>query len=199
MSPTREDALTLLHEYTKSESLLKHGYSVEAAMRWYAKELGKSEEEIEKWGITGLLHDFDYEMFPDPVAPDGHPFKGNQILEEKGYPEDIRTAIMGHALYTGVPRETEMAKALFAVDELCGFVTACTLVRPDKSIHSLKVKSVKKKLKSKGFAQGCCRNDITQGAEEFGVEFDQHIANVITGMQEIADELGLAGEGSEAA
>lgn len=190
---TRDEALALLHEYTESESLRNHGLAVEAAMLWYARHFGKSEEEQEQWGIAGLLHDFDYERWPDPVEPDGHPYKGNQIMRELGYSEEILTAIMGHAQYSGVPRESEMAKTLFAVDELCGFITACTYVRPDRSLHSLKVKSVKKKLKVKTFAQGCCRDDITQGAEELGIELDQHIENVIEGMREAADSLGLAG------
>jgi len=188
---TRDEAFALLSEYTKTESLIKHALSVEAAMRWYAVHLGKEDEEVELWGLTGLLHDFDYEKWPDPVEPDGHPYRGNQILTEHEYPEELKTAIMGHAEYSGVPRETEMAKTLFAVDELCGFVTACTLVRPDRSLHEVKVKSVKKKLKSKAFAAGCSREDIYQGAEEIGVEFDQHIENVVTGMREIAGELGL--------
>ena len=190
---SRDEALALLHEYTKSESLIKHAMSVEAGMCWYAKHFDCSEEEVGKWGITGLLHDFDYEMFPDPVDPDGHPFKGNKILEEAGYPVDVRTAIMGHALYTNVPRETQMAKTLFAVDELSGLITAAVYVRPDKSIHNLQVKSVKKKFKDKAFARGCNRDEMKQGAEELGVEMDEHIQNVITAMQEVADELGLAG------
>ena len=189
--PSREDALALLQEYTKSESLIKHGLSVEAAMRWYAEHFDQSAAETEKWCVTGLLHDFDYEQFPEPVAPDGHPFKGNQILTELGYPDDIKDAIMGHADYTGVARESLMAKTLFAVDELCGFITACTLVRPDKSLSSLKLKSVKKKLKTKEFAKGCNRDDIRGGAEELGIELDQHIENVILGMRAISEELGL--------
>ena len=190
---TRDEAFALLSEYTKNESLIKHALSVEAAMRWYAKHYEQSEEEVEKWGITGLLHDFDYEMFPEPVDPEGHPYKGNQILTELGYPEDIKTAIMGHAEYTGVPRESLMAKVLFAVDELSGLVTASTLVRPDKSLHTLTPKSVKKKMKDLRFAAGCNREDIRNGCEELGVELTQHIENVIAGMREIADELGLAG------
>lgn len=151
---SREESLALLQEYTKSDSLLKHAYSVEAAMRWYAKHFDLPEPEIEKWGITGLLHDFDYEMFPEPEAPEGHPFKGNQILKEMGYPEDLTEAIMGHADYTKVPRETQLAKALFACDELTGLVTASVLVRPDKSIHNLQVKSVKRNSKIRHLQEG---------------------------------------------
>lgn len=190
---SRDESLALLQEYTKSDSLLKHAYSVEAAMRWYANHFGLAEDEVDKWGITGLLHDFDYEMFPEPVAPEGHPFKGNQILKEVGYPEDVTTAIMGHADYTNVARETQLAKALFACDELTGLITASVLVRPDKSIHNLQVKSVKKKFKDKAFARGCNRDDIRLGAEEIGIELSEHMQNVITAMQGIADELGLAG------
>ena len=187
---TREEALALLHEYTKSESLIKHGLAVEAAMLWYAKYYEIDPEEQVKWGITGLLHDFDYEKYP---SAEDHPFKGNEILKELEYPEDICTAIMGHATYSGVPRESLMAKALFAVDELTGLITASVLVRGDKSIHELKLKSVKKKFKTLRFAAGVNRDDVRQGAEELGIELDQHIQNVIDGMKEAADELGLAG------
>lgn len=182
---TRVESLAILNEYTKSESLIRHALGVEACMLWYAKHFEQSEVDTLKWGITGLLHDFDYEMFPDSTSPDGHPYKGNQILEELGYEEDIRTAIMGHATYTGVARETLMAKTLFAVDELSGFITACSLVRPDKSIANVKVKSAKKKLKTLNFAAGCDRADIRLGAEELEIEMDQHIANVIEAMSEL--------------
>lgn len=190
---SRNEALGLLREYTQSESLLKHAASVEAAMRWYATHFGKSPEEVEKWGITGLLHDFDYEKFPEPTSPNGHPYKGNAILLECGYPEDIRRAIMGHALYTNTPRDSEMAKTLFAVDELCGLVTASVLVRPDKSIHTLEASSVVKKMKDKAFAKGCNRDDIRLGAQELNIEIKDHITNVITAMRGVAAELGLAG------
>lgn len=190
---SRAEALELLKEYTRSESLLKHAYSVEAAMRWYAQQNALSDEEIELWGITGLLHDFDYEQFPEPTAPDGHPYKGNLILGERGYPDELREAIMGHALYTGTPRTTPIAKTLFAVDELCGLITAATLVRPDRSLHTLTAKSVKKKMKDKAFAKGCNREDIQLGAEELGIELTDHIDNVIAGMREIAEKLGLNG------
>ncbi|MEZ4754256.1 MAG: HAD family hydrolase [Bdellovibrionota bacterium] len=187
---TRDEALALLHEYTKSESLIKHALAVEAGMIWYARHFGLDAKEIEKWGITGLIHDFDYEKYP---SAEEHPFKGNEILIELGYPEDVTTAIMGHATYSGVPRETQMAKALFAVDELTGLIMASILVRPDKSIHELKLKSVKKKFKDKRFAAGVNREDVIQGAEELGVELDQHIQNVIDGMKEAARELGVDG------
>jgi predicted hydrolase (HD superfamily) len=180
----RTDALQLLQEYTKDEALLKHMYAVEAAMRAYAK---KFEQDEEMWGITGLLHDFDYEMYPNP--PD-HPMKGSEILKEKGYSEEIRTAILGHAPYTGVPRESLMAKTLYASDELCGFIMACSLVRPNK-IADLEVSSVKKKLKDKAFARNVNREDITQGTAELGVPLDEHIRFVIDAMKGIAFELGL--------
>lgn len=189
---TRGEAFALLSEYTSSQSLIKHALSVEAAMRWYAKHFNLSDEEIEKWGITGLIHDFDYERYPEPIAIDGHPYKGNKILEELNYPEDIRRAIMGHATYSGIPRDTLMAKALFAVDELCGLVTASALVRPDKSLSYLEARSVKKKFKDKGFARGCNREDISLGAMELNIELEQHISNVITAMREISSELDLA-------
>jgi predicted hydrolase (HD superfamily) len=179
-----QSALALLHEYTKSESLRNHALKVEAAMRWYAQHFGKSEAEIEEWGICGLLHDFDYEQFPEPVAPNGHPFRGNQILTELGVSQEIRDAIMGHALYSGVPRITHMAKTLFAVDELCGLIVACSLVRPDKSLQNVKVSSVKKKFKDKAFARGCSRDDIRLGAEELGIELEQHFSNVLLALQE---------------
>ena len=193
MNISRQDGVALLHEYTESESLRKHALSVEAAMRWYAEHFQLAPDEIELWGLTGLLHDFDYEKWPEPTPPDGHPFKGNALLAELGYPESLRTAIMGHAHYTGVPRETLMAKALFAVDELSGLITASVLVRPDKSIFNLEASSVKKKMKDKAFARGCNRDDIKLGAEELGIELETHISNVITAMRGIAPALGLQG------
>ena len=180
----RDDALTLLKEYTKSDALLKHMYAVESAMRAYARKFNTDEEE---WGTVGLLHDFDYEIYPD--APD-HPLKGSEILKEKGYSEGFRRAILGHASYTGIPRDTQMAKALFACDELCGFIMACSVIRPNK-IADLEVSSVKKKLKDKGFARNVNREDITQGAEELGVPLDEHIRFVIDAMKSISPELGL--------
>ena len=182
---SRDEALALLKEYTKSDALLKHMYSVEGAMRAYAQKLG---EDQEKWGITGLLHDFDYEKYPN--APD-HPLRGSEILKEKGYPEDVRRAILGHASYTGVPRDSQMAKTLFACDELCGFVMACAVIRPNK-IADLEVSSVKKKLKDKGFARNVSREDIQQGCAELGVPMDEHIGFVIQAMKSIAPEIGLS-------
>jgi putative nucleotidyltransferase with HDIG domain len=181
---TREDALNLMHEYTKNDALRKHMYAVEAAMRAYAKKFGEDEE---LWAIVGILHDFDYEVYPN--APD-HPLKGSEILKEKGYPEDIRKAILGHATYTDTPRDTPMSKTLYAVDELCGFITACALVRPNK-IADLEVSSVKKKMKDKAFAKNVSREDILKGAEELGVNLDEHIRFTIEAMKSISSELGL--------
>ncbi len=181
----RASTFALLCEYTKSESLRKHALCVEAAVRAYAKKFSADEE---TWGITGLIHDFDYEMYPQP--PD-HPLKGSEILKEKGYSDEIRTAILGHAHYTGVPRESQLAKTLFACDELCGFIVACTLVRPNKKIEGLEVSSVKKKLKDKAFARSVNREDITQGASELGVPLDEHIQFVIDALKAKAEELGL--------
>jgi putative nucleotidyltransferase with HDIG domain len=180
----RDAALTILKEYTKNDALLKHMYAVESAMRAYARKFNADEEE---WGIVGLLHDFDYEMYPN--APD-HPLKGSEILREKGYPEAVRRAILGHASYTGVPRDTQMAKALFACDEICGFIMACSVIRPNK-IADLEVSSVKKKLKDKGFARNVNRDEVTQGAEELGVPLDEHIRFVIDAMKSISPALGL--------
>lgn len=189
----RTDAFALLTEYTKNPSLINHCLSVEAAMRWHAEKNGYSATDIERWGIAGLLHDFDYEMFPNPTPPDGHPYKGNSILTQLGYDQEIREAIMGHALYTGVPRVTPMAKTLFAVDELSGLVTASVLVRPDKSLHTIEAKSVLKKMKDKHFAAGCSREDIKLGAQELGMELSDLITNVITALRTIAPQLGLQG------
>jgi predicted hydrolase (HD superfamily) len=190
---TRVEAFALLSDYTQNPSLIKHALCVEAAMRWYAKHFNQTPEELEKFALTGLLHDFDYEKYPTPTSPDGHPYKGNQILKELGYPEEILRAIMGHALYTGVPRDTLLAKTLFAVDELSGFVTASVLVRPDKSLHTIEARSVIKKMKDKQFARGCNREEMLLGAQELGVEYETHVTNVIQGLREIASELGLAG------
>jgi len=181
---TREAAWELLTEYTQSESLRKHALAVEACMRAYACKFGEDEE---RWGVTGLIHDFDYEKYPD--APD-HPLKGHEILTKKGWPEDVRKAILGHADYTGVPRESLMAKVLFACDELAGFITACALVRPER-IRSLEAKSVRKRMKDKAFARSVSREDITRGAEEMGVPLDEHIGFCIEAMRGIAGDLGL--------
>ena len=159
----RDEAWNLLCEYTKSEGLRRHALAVEACMRAYARKFGEDEE---KWAVVGLVHDFDYEVYPN--APD-HPLKGSEILAKLGYPDDVRRAILGHADYTGVPRDTLMAKSLFACDELAGFITACSLVRPDR-IQSLEPTSVRKRMKDKAFARSVSREDIIQGAEELGVE-----------------------------
>lgn len=182
---TYQSALDLMHEYTKNEALRKHMYAVEAAMRAYAKKLGQNEE---KWAIVGVLHDFDYEMYPNPPE---HPQKGSEILKEKGYPDDVRIAILGHASFTNVPRDTQMAKVLYACDELCGFISACSVVRPNK-IADLEVSSVKKKLKDKAFARNVSREDIQQGIQELGIPLDEHIQFVINAMRTDAARLGLA-------
>ncbi len=182
--PTREEALALLFEYTKTESLRKHALAVEAVMRAYAAKFNENEEE---WGIAGLLHDFDYEMYP---TAEGHPYVGNKILAGKGYPENIRKAIMGHAPYTKVERDTSMAKCLFACDELSGFVTAVALVRPSR-LQGMEPSSVKKKLKDKAFARSVNREDIKNGIAEFGVPEDEHISFVIKVLQDKAQILGL--------
>ena len=183
----RESAWGLLCEYTQSESLRKHMLAVEACMSAYARKFGEDEE---KWGLTGLLHDFDYEKYPTPQE---HPFVGNKILEERGYPEEMRRAILSHADYSGVPRESMMEKTLFACDELAGFITATALVKPSKSLAEVDAKSIRKKMKDKAFARSVNRDDITKGAAEMGVDLDQHIAFCIEAMKAIANELGLAG------
>jgi putative nucleotidyltransferase with HDIG domain len=190
--PSREQALAIMHEYTASDSLRKHMLSVEAAMRSYAEKFG---EDVERWGITGLIHDFDYERFPNEAhsATDEHPAEGVRILRGHGFPEDILEAILGHATYSGVPRETKMAKTLFAVDELTGLVTATALVRPSKSVMEVEAKSVRKKMKDKAFARGVNRDDVTNGAADLGVDLDEHIAFVIQAMQAVAPSIGLAG------
>lgn len=191
MPLSRDDALSLMHEYTKNENLRRHMYAVEAAMRAYARKFNEDED---FWGVTGLLHDFDYERWPndDHKPDDEHPTTGSKILEEQGYPGEMRRAILGHADYTLVPRDSLMAKTLYAVDELTGFVTACALVRP-KGLHDMKLKSVKKKLKDTSFARGVNRDDVTAGVAELGVEFDEHLELVIDAMREIDHELGLSG------
>ena len=192
MLPTREDALSLVHEYTASDSLRKHMLSVEAAMRAYAAKFG---EDVERWGLAGLIHDFDYERFPNDAhsATEEHPAEGVRILRAHGWPEDVLEAVMGHAQYSGVPRVTPMAKTLFAVDELTGLITATALVRPSRSVHEVEARSVRKKMKDKAFARGVSREDVLQGAEALGVDLDEHIAFVIGAMQKEADALGLAG------
>jgi len=184
----RQAAWELLSEYTKSESLLKHALAVEAGMRAYA---GKFGEDPEVWGIVGLVHDFDYERYPSAEA--GHPFKGVEELRAKGYPEFLVKAVLSHADYSGVARETPMEKTLFACDELCGFITAAALIRPTKSVLDLEASSVKKRMKDKAFARNVKREDILKGAQELGVDLTEHITFVIKAMQGIADELGLRG------
>jgi predicted hydrolase (HD superfamily) len=187
---TRDDALALMHEYTESDALRKHMYAVEAAMRGYARQNG---EEEEAWGLVGLLHDFDYEKYPnDAHSPtEEHPSFGVRLLRGRGLPEESCQAILGHASYCGVARESAMAKTLFAVDELCGFLVACVLVRPSRSFNDLTVKSVKKKLKDKAFAKGVHREDIRQGTEELGVLLEEHIQFLIDTLGPIEGELGL--------
>jgi putative nucleotidyltransferase with HDIG domain len=183
----RDAAWDLLCEYTQTEGLRKHGLAVETVMRHFARKYGGDED---VWGITGLLHDFDYERWP---TAEGHPFEGNKILTERGYPDDVRTAIMGHADYTGVARETPMAKVLFSVDELTGFVTAVALVRPNKSVFEVEPSSVRKKMKDKAFARQVNRDDIINGADQLGVDLDAHIAEVIEALKSNAEALGLRG------
>jgi putative nucleotidyltransferase with HDIG domain len=190
--PSRSDTLALMREYTASESLRKHMLSVEAAMRAYAGRFGEDEE---LWGTTGLIHDFDYERFPNNAhsPTEEHPSEGVRILRAKGYPEDILRAILGHAQYTNTPRESRMAKTLFAVDELTGLITATALVRPTKSVHEVDAKSVRKKMKDKAFARGVSREDVINGAQELGVDLDEHINFVIGAMQARSADLGLSG------
>jgi putative nucleotidyltransferase with HDIG domain len=190
--PSRDDALALVHEFTQSESLRKHMYAVEAAMRAYARSFGEDEE---RWGLAGLLHDFDYERWPNAAhhADAEHPAEGVRLLRTKGYPEDILEAILGHAQYTGVPRTSRMAKTLFAVDELTGLITATALVKPTRSVHDVDARSVLKKMKDKAFARGVNRDDVVNGASDLGVELEPHVQFVIGAMQARAGELGLAG------
>jgi len=186
--PDRNDAWELLCEYTKGDSLRKHALAVEAAMRAAAKRYGEPDADVDEWGLVGLLHDFDYEMFP---TADQHPYTGANILCGRGYSDRMIRAIMGHATYTGVPRDTTMARALFATYELCGFLVACALVRPNKSLDDLEVSSVKKKLKDKAFARSVNRDDIRQGVEELGVELDEHVRFVIDALRPLQKEIGL--------
>jgi len=183
----RSAAWQLLTEFTQSESLRKHALAVEACMRAYARKFGEDEE---LWGVVGLIHDFDYEKYPSQQE---HPYKGNEILKERGYSDEIRRAIMSHAEYSGVPRETPMEKTLFACDELAGFLTACALVKPGKSLAEVEAKSVRKKMKDKAFARSVNRDDIVNGARDLGVDLDEHITFCIGAMKGIAEELGLAG------
>lgn len=190
MSLTRSEALALMQEYTASDALRKHMYAVEIAMRAMAERGG---EDPDAWGLVGLVHDFDYERYPNAAhSPhQEHPAEGVRILAERGLPEPMQRAILGHANYTGVPRDSAMAKALFAVDELCGFLVACALVRPSRSLQDLEVSSVKKKLKDKAFARGVSREDVIQGAAELGVSLDEHIAFVLAALRPQERVLGL--------
>ena len=181
-----------MHEFTASESLRKHMLAVEGAMRAYARKFGEDEE---RWGTTGLIHDFDYERFPNNAhsATEEHPAEGVRILRGKDYPEDILEAILGHAQYCNTPRQSQMARTLFAVDELTGLITATALVRPSKSVHEVDAKSVRKKMKDKAFARGVNRDDVINGAAELGADLDEHITFVIESMKERSADLGLSG------
>jgi putative nucleotidyltransferase with HDIG domain len=183
----RNEALAIVREFVKNENLIRHMLAVEAAMRFYAEKLG---EDVETWGIAGLLHDFDWEIHP---TKEQHPIEGAPILRERGVPEEIVRAILSHADHTGYPRETLMEKALYACDEITGLITAVALVRPSRSLMDLKVKSVKKKWKDKSFAAGANREEMERGAAEFGVELWEHVGNVIEAMRRVAPDLGLAG------
>jgi len=187
MNFSREHAWSLLTEYTGNDRLLKHGLAVEAAVRGYARYFGEDEE---AWGIVALLHDFDYERWPDR---EDHPYRGCEILRAQGYPEYVMRAILSHADYTGVTRESRLEHTLFACDEMAGFVTAAALVRPSRSVLDLEAKSVKKRMKDKAFARAVPRDDLRQGAEEVGLSLDDHITNVVAFMRLRADELGLRG------
>ena len=197
---TRDAAWALLTEFTQSESLRKHALAVEACMRACARTFGGgspgvSEEDENLWGIVGLLHDFDYDRWP---SLEDHPYKGNEILKERGYSDEIRRAIMSHAEYTGVTRDTPMEKALFACDELAGFITAVALIKPGKSLAEVDTKSVRKRMKDKAFARKVNRDDIIQGAAALGVDLDEHIAFCIEALKPIADKLGLDGSAVKA-
>ncbi|HET6798716.1 MAG TPA: HD domain-containing protein [Gemmatimonadales bacterium] len=190
MTWTRDRALALMHEYTPSDALRRHMYAVEIAMRAMAERSG---EDAESWGLVGLLHDFDYERFPNAAhsPTEEHPAEGVRLLAAQGFPEPLQRAILSHANYTGVPRDTPMARALFAVDELAGFLIACALVRPSKSLQDLEVSSVKKKLKDKAFARGVNRDDVISGAEELGVPLDEHIGFMLEALRPHERILGL--------
>jgi len=185
---TRDEAWCLLTEFTLSESLRKHALSVETCLRAYARKFGEDEE---LWGLVGLIHDFDYEKYP---SAEDHPFKGSEILKGRGVSEEIRRAILSHASYSGVPRESRLEKTLFACDELAGFITASALVKPNKSLAECDAKSIRTKMKDKAFARSVSRDDIVNGAAELGVELEEHIAFCIEAMKAIAPELGLAGK-----
>lgn len=187
---TRDEALALVREYVKNENLIKHMLAVEAAMRFYAEKFG---EDVERWGVTGLLHDFDWEIHP---TLEEHPLAGEPLLRQRGVPEDIIRAVMSHADHTGVPRQTLMEKALYACDEITGLIIAVVLVRPSRALLDLETSSVKKKWKDRAFATGANREEIEKAAAEFGVDLWEHVGNVILAMRRIAPELGLAGRSS---
>ena len=196
MTIDRETAWGLLTEFTQSESLRKHALSVEACMRAYARKFAAGSPEEELWGVVGLLHDFDYDKYP---SLDDHPYKGNEILKERGYPEEIRKAIMSHADYTGVTRDTPLEKALFACDELAGFITAVALIKPGKSLAEVDAKSVRKRMKDKAFARKVNRDDIVNGAAGLGVDLEEHITFCIEALKPIAGQLGLDGSAAKSA
>lgn len=186
-APDRDAALALLHEYTAGESLRRHAYAVEAAVRGYARRFGEDEA---LWSVTALLHDFDYERWP---SQEDHPYKGVAILQQHGYPEVVTRAILSHADYSGVSRDNRLEKVLYACDEMSGFITAAALVRPSRSVMDLEASSVKKRMKDKAFARAVPREDLIAGAEALGLPLEQHIANVIESLREVADDLGLRG------
>ena len=198
MLPSRDETLSLVQEWTASDSLRKHMLAVEAAMRAYAVKFGEDEE---RWGLAGLVQDFDYERFPnlEHHPTEGHPSHGVRVLRDRGYPEDVLRAVLGHATYCDTPRDSLMAKTLFAVDELTGLITATALVKPNKSVHEVEAKSVRKKMKDKAFARGVNRDDVINGAAELGVELDSHIEFVISAMRTRAAELGLDGTSAPSA
>ena len=196
MTIDRETAWGLLTEFTQSESLRKHALAVEACMRAYARKFAANSAEENVWGVVGLLHDFDYEKYP---SLDDHPYKGNEILKDRGYPEEIRKAIMSHAEYTGVTRDSPMEKALFACDELAGFITAVALIKPGKSLAEVDTKSVRKRMKDKAFARKVDRDDIVNGAAGLGVDLEEHITFCIEALKPIADKLGLDGSAAKSA
>jgi predicted hydrolase (HD superfamily) len=185
--PTRDEAWALLCEWTKSDALRKHGRAVEGAVGWYAENVFKVDAaELDTWRQAGLLHDFDYERFPDR-----HPMAGVDELRARGYPEELIQAVMGHGDHTGVPRTTDLAHTVYACDEMCGFVITVALVRPNRSLDEVEVSSVKKKMKDKGFARQVPRDQLTKGADELGVPFEEHVANVIEGLKTVRGDLGL--------
>ena len=187
MMPTREDAWDLLCEWTPSENLRRHGLAVEAAVSWYAEHrFGQSGDDLERWRMAGLLHDFDYERYPD-----SHPSAGAEELRRRGYPDDVVDAVLGHGDHTGVPRTTDLSHTVYACDEMSGFVIAVALVRPNRSLGEVDVEAVRKKMKDKGFARQVPREQLTKGAEELGLPFDAHVENVIAGLKTVRGGLGL--------